>query len=181
MVALLAFSLISEDTYNVLIGSDEIRAPRQEKVAELVRRFPGAPCVRAILDVNSEITANEPALDLQIVAAVPSRKGYHNISAQINGSCGTSILDRALTPATVSFSQRVQNQNKSTYPLWTELTANINESLSITRLKKNLTGILRGNPRRYGPESNDRGFQTQPNPEISSRFITLPSVAAKSS
>lgn len=72
------------DTYTALIGSDEIRRQRREKLQEAFKEFRKHQedffWSRRKLQLSSEITSNEAAADLQEAAVKKSRKGYLEVS-----------------------------------------------------------------------------------------------------
>ncbi|KAG0364764.1 hypothetical protein BGZ54_007177 [Gamsiella multidivaricata] len=74
--------LLATDTYAALIGSEEIRERRREKLQESFNVFQAHHAdtfwSERRLEVSSEITANGAALDLQAAAAAQSRKGAAN-------------------------------------------------------------------------------------------------------
>lgn len=74
------------DTYTALIESDEIRRQRREKLQEAFKEFRKHQedffWSRRKLQLSSEITSNEAAVDLQEAAVKKSRKGYLEVSCQ---------------------------------------------------------------------------------------------------
>jgi hypothetical protein len=72
------------DSYTALIWSDEIRRQRREKLQEAFKEFRKHQedifWSRRKLQLSSEITSNDAAVDLQEAALKKSRKGYLEVS-----------------------------------------------------------------------------------------------------
>jgi len=82
--------LLATDAYAALIGSEEIRGRRREKLQESFHVFQAHHAdtfwSERRLEVSSEITANGAALDLQAAAAAQSRKGYSKLLSRSTGA-----------------------------------------------------------------------------------------------
>ncbi|KAG0221760.1 hypothetical protein BGW42_007325, partial [Actinomortierella wolfii] len=74
------------DTYTALIGSDEIRTHRRKRLQETFNDFKAhyedVFWSRRKLQISSEITSNDAAVDLQEAAVKKARHGYSELSSR---------------------------------------------------------------------------------------------------
>ncbi|KAF9980168.1 hypothetical protein BGZ65_005459 [Modicella reniformis] len=74
------------DTYTALIGSDEIRSRRRKNLQDAFNEFEAHHAdvfwSQRKLEISSEITSNDAAVDLQEAAVKKSSKGYSELSSR---------------------------------------------------------------------------------------------------
>ncbi|KAG0267739.1 hypothetical protein DFQ27_008384 [Actinomortierella ambigua] len=125
---------MATEMYRALIDSNEIRAPRREKLKEAFRVFQANNAdvfwSQRKLQISSEITSNDAAKDLQVAAVEKSRQGYAKVLLQSN----PVVSAASGVPPTGSSSSKRNNRRKKAITLmdepWKGLTKNLHQLIN---------------------------------------------------